>query len=148
MNEGPPQAQDNNEDLVKKAYQMYAEVLVNTYAKEEKILRAYELFLNGEVFPFTGIKLATYNRIKTDQEEEIELMGQTVCTPIDELLERYENEGLKVVLGKNPESGNVFVLPRDSDDIVNDSFLLSTLSLDGDIDQRLFDLINETITLK
>ncbi len=50
-----------------------------------------------------------------------------MTTPIDELLKRFEGRGMKVVLGKNPDSGNIFVLPLDSDDIEMDGILIQKL---------------------
>ncbi|MFZ3043516.1 MAG: hypothetical protein WA058_00160 [Minisyncoccia bacterium] len=74
--------------------------------KEKIIALAMELYESGEVFPFTGIDFESYSRMKSGEEED---PGYT--TPIDEIIERLKNEGMKVVLGKNPQSGNVFVLP-------------------------------------
>ncbi|PCH91947.1 hypothetical protein COB80_01135 [Candidatus Kaiserbacteria bacterium] len=104
--------------------------------KQLKIALAMELFEGGETFLFPGIRPESYTRIKT---EEAEFPGYS--TPIDELLKRFENEGLKVVLGKNPGTGNIFVLPAGSDDIENDSLFPKHLSTEGDIDERLLKLI-------
>jgi len=104
--------------------------------KREKIALAKELFESGEIFPFPGLKPGKYEEIKAGEEE-----FPGFHAPIDELLERFKNEGVKVVLGKFPESGNVFVLPGGSDDIVNDSLFPRHLATDGSIDDRLLSLI-------
>ncbi|MBL4644630.1 MAG: hypothetical protein JKX80_02065 [Candidatus Pacebacteria bacterium] len=104
--------------------------------EQGKTALALELFESGEVFAFPGIKPESYTKIKAEQEE---IPGYS--TPIDELLKRFQNEGLKVVLGKNPGTGNIYVLPQGSDDIENDSFFPRHLSTEGDIDERLLKLI-------
>lgn len=125
MIEGPPHIKENIEDDNKKDTD-----------KQEKISLALELSESMENFPFPGIKPESYARIKADEEE-----FPGYATPIDELLKRFESEGLKVVLGKFPESGNVFILPQGSDDIENDNLFPRHLSTEGDIDERLLKLI-------
>lgn len=104
--------------------------------KQEKIKLALELFESGEVFPFPGINPESHSQIQVEQEE---FPGYT--TPIDELLVRFQNEGMKVVLTKDQHSGNILVLPGGSDDIENDFLLPRNLSCEGDIDKRLLTLI-------
>ena len=87
-------------------------------------------------FPFPGLARGVYERLKSD---EAETMG--FATPIDTLIARFENEGVKVVLGKNPESGNVFVLPSQSNDIENDNLFPRHLNADGVIDEKFKELI-------
>ncbi len=125
MNEEPPHIKENIKDDSEKDTD-----------KQEKISLALELSESRENFPFPGIKPESYARIKADEEE-----FPGYATPIDELLKRFENEGLKVVLGKFPESGNVFILPQGSDDIENDNLFPRHLSTEGDIDERLLELI-------
>ncbi len=60
---------------------------------------------------------------------------------LDKLIERFKNEGMKIVLGKYPKSGNIFVLPAQSNDIEIDSILLSCLQSDRVKDDRLKKLI-------
>lgn len=120
MNERPPQ--NNIEDE-------------RSVSKGEIIRIAQELFEGGEVFPFPGLDPESYSKIKAEQEE---CPGYT--TPIDELLERFNKEGFKVVL-KDPESGNVLILPQGSDDIYNDFLFPRNLSTEGNIDERLSTLI-------
>ncbi|MEX0919050.1 MAG: hypothetical protein WDZ85_03785 [Candidatus Paceibacterota bacterium] len=106
--------------------------------KQEYILLVEKLMAeNQENFPFPGIDPNSYEIIKAEQEE---LPGYG--TPIDELITRFQAEGLKIVFGKYPESGNVFVLPQGSDDIVNDSLFPRHLDSTGDIDLDLKKLID------
>jgi len=46
-----------------------------------------------------------------------------------------------VMLGKNPESGNVYILPRNSDNIEMDSISPRQLQLIEEMDERLKELI-------
>ena len=95
----------------------------------EIIQKKVEL-LSQENLDFSGISQKTYEDFKKVDEE---YPGYT--TPIDELLERFSSEGMKIILGKNPDSGNVFVLPCNSDDIESDSIPFL----------KLLDSNNETI---
>jgi len=104
--------------------------------KEEYILLAKELFESRERFPFPGIDPEAYSRIKAD---EAEFPGYT--TPIDELIERFKNEGMKVVLGKYPDSGNVYILPAESDDIKQDSIFPRQLLVDELANEKIKTLI-------
>ena len=105
--------------------------------KKEKIIAlAVELNERHEVFPFSGIDQESYSKIKADEEE---MPGY--ATPIDELIERFKNEGMKVVLGKNPQSGNVFVLPGQSDDIENDNLFPKHLNINDGMSDTLRELI-------
>ncbi len=104
--------------------------------KLEKIALARELHESNEQFPFPGIHNDVYEKIKM---EETEYPG--FATPIDELVARCTQEGIKVVLGKNPESGNVFILPAGSDDIENDSLFPRQLLLDAVTSEALQKLI-------
>ncbi len=104
--------------------------------KERIIALAAELFESGEVFPFAGVDAESYSRMKTSEEED---PGYT--TPIDEIIERFKDEGMKVVLGKNPQSGNVFVLPAQSSDIEMDSISPKQLQLSEGMNEKLRELI-------
>ena len=104
--------------------------------RQEKISLAHELAESGEGFPFPGINPDSYEGMKADEEE---FPGHT--TPIDELMKRFRDEGMKVVLGKNPDSGNVYILPQGSDDIENDGIFPRQLLITEDMDERLSDLI-------
>lgn len=102
----------------------------------EYVRLAREIIEGHENFPFTGLNQESYTTIKADQEEY-----PGYSTPIDELLARFQNEGMKVVLGKNPESGNVFILPSGSDDIENDNLFPRHLEVTEDINPKLKRLI-------
>ena len=104
--------------------------------KEQIIALALELHEGHEIFPFSGIYPESYSKIKADGEE---MPGY--ATPIDELLERFKREGMKVVLGKNPQSGNVFILPSQSDDIENDSLFPKHIQISEEMDERMKNLI-------
>ena len=90
------------------------------------VILAKELGESHEVFPFPGVNSEAYLGMKDDEEK---FPGYT--TPIDELVKRFENEGMKVVLGKHPDSGNVFILPSQSNDIENDSISLNSVLPDS-----------------
>ena len=95
-----------------------------------------ELYKSGEIFPFSGIDAESYSKMKAGEEED---PGYT--TPIDEIIERFKSEGMKVVLGKNPQSGNVFVLPAQSDHIEMDSISPKQLQLNEGMNEKLRGLI-------
>ena len=104
--------------------------------KEKIIALAAELYESGEVFPFAGIDPESYSKMKADEEE---YPGYT--TPIDEITERLKNEGMKVVFGDNPQSGNVFVLPAQSSDIEMDSISPKQLQVSEGMHEKLRQLI-------
>jgi hypothetical protein len=121
MSEGPPKQRVESSEKMPVA---------------EYILLAKELVESQEHFPFPGIDPQAYSKIKADEEEAL-----GYSTPIDELLERFKNEGMKVVLGKHPESGNVFILPAQSDDIENDNLFPKHLLVSEEMDEKLKKLI-------
>ncbi|HBP01462.1 MAG TPA: hypothetical protein DD454_04615 [Candidatus Moranbacteria bacterium] len=86
--------------------------------KERRMVLASELSYVQEAWRFPGIDPDSYAKLKAEEEE---LLG--FCTPIDELIRRFENEGMKVVIvpWKNNKGHNIHVLPFGSDDIENDS---------------------------
>jgi hypothetical protein len=104
--------------------------------KEKYISLAKELFESQERFSFPGIDPDAYARMKAAEEE---YPGYT--TPIDELIARFRQEGLKVALGKYPESGNVFILPAGSDDIEQDGISPGQLQVNDQMDEKLKTLI-------
>lgn len=104
--------------------------------KEKIIALAAELFESGEVFPFTDIDPESYTVLKAAEEED---PGYT--TPIDELIERFKNEGMKVMLGKNPQSGNVYIVPAHSTDIEMDSISPKRLQIGEGMSEKLVELI-------
>jgi len=157
MKEGTPKNNDKDledggrlKEKEKEVIAMYAQLveingeeIAKMILKEEKILLAFELLKNGEVFPFPGLRLGLHDDIATAQAEELEMLGYTCTAPIDELLQRFEKEGFKITLGQYPESGNVLILPSGSDDVENDSLLLRNLSFNGDADERLLELFSK-----
>ena len=108
-------------------------------SKRELITLARELWESGERFPFPGIYPEIYARIKADEEEY-----PSYTTPIDTLIERFKNEGMKVMLGKHPESGNVFILPAQSDDIENDIISPRQLQTSESMPEKLRTLITRS----
>ena len=90
----------------------------------------------GEFFSFPGINSDGYAKIKATEEEYPDF-----STPIDDLIERFKQEGMKVVLGAHPESGNVYVLPALSDDIEHDSVPFKHLQINSGMDKRIEELI-------
>ena len=104
--------------------------------KEQIIALALELHEQDETFLFSGIEPEAYAKMKAVDDE---FPGYT--TPIDDIVERLKNEGMRVVLGKNPESGNVFVLPSQSTNIEMDSISPSQLQLSDGMNEKLKKLI-------
>jgi len=104
--------------------------------RERIIALAKELSENQEGFLFSGIDSTFYEKTKAEEEE-----FPSLATPIDELVERFKSEGIKVVLGKNPKSGNVFILPLGSNDVENDSIFPKYLEITEGIDEKLKELV-------
>ena len=104
--------------------------------KAEKIALAKNIFESGEGFQFPGILTDKYDQMKADEEAYTGL-----STPIDELVERCRNEGIKVVPGDHHESGNVYILPMNSDNIEMDSFFPRHLVLEKVSNEDLRTLI-------
>ncbi|MDO8407817.1 MAG: hypothetical protein Q7S95_01090 [bacterium] len=104
--------------------------------REKYIQLGRGLFESHEHFPFPGIDPEAYPKIKATEEE---FPGYT--TPIDELIERFKNEGMKVVLGEIHESGSVFILPVGSENIEEDSIGPWQLQISEGMDERLKNLI-------
>ena len=105
--------------------------------KSEYIRLAVELSEHPEAFPFFGINPDAYIAIKRGEQED-----PGFATPIDVLIERFREHGLKIVLGKNPQSGNVYVLPFDSNNIEEDSIFPLHLAIHSDLDPKLRKLIS------
>ena len=96
-----------------------------------------EIAERGEIFPFSGIDLKARTSLEAD---EAEYPGFT--TPIGTILEAMKEHGMKVVLGKHPESGNVFILPANSDDIESDMVFAKFFLVSETKDTRLKKLIS------
>lgn len=106
-------------------------------SKFAKIALAIELNESRETFIFPGMREEDRLKLKAFEEE---FPGHV--TPIDELVERFKDEDMKVVLGKDPGYGSVFILPAHSDDIENDSILPKTLQIIDGMDESIRELIS------
>lgn len=108
--------------------------------REEKkkiiIVLAKELSDSRESIPFPCVDAESYQKLKANDEE-----FPCLATPIDELIQRFENEGIKVVFGRDSESGSVFILPFGSNDAENDSIFPKHLQVSETIDIRLKELV-------
>lgn len=103
---------------------------------KELLALATELRESQETFPFPGIEAEAYAKLKASDEE-----FPGCVTPIDELVERFRNEGMKVSLGAYSESEFVFILPAQSGDLRNDSVYPRHLQISETMDERLKKLI-------
>ncbi len=111
--------------------------------RAERLVKILELIKeineSGESLPFSGIHPEAYTKMKeTDNEYP------RYTTPIDEIIERCQKEGIKVVTGKHPESGNIFVLPAGSNNIEMDSIAPHQLAIDTVKNKYLEELIRLT----
>jgi hypothetical protein len=107
--------------------------------KIERTLTLVEKFnRETEVYPFVGIDPEVYKRMKQD---DIDYPGFT--TPIDEILQRLNDEGMKVVTGEGDhlESGNIYVLPASTDDTLEYGTLVEKLLISDGMDSTLRELI-------
>lgn len=109
---------------------------VKEQEKKERIALAIELSKRSEGFPFSGIKPESYSIIKAVDEE---YPGYT--TPIDRMIENYRTQGIKVVLGNHPESGNIYILPLNSNNIEEDGLFPEHLLVTEDMNEGLKKLI-------
>lgn len=105
---------------------------------EEILALARALVESGETFPFPGLKPGEYEKLKAGDQD-----APGYSTPIDEILERFSKEGMKVVFGDHPESGNVFILPSGSNDIQNDSISPRYLLATEDMNEIMRQLITK-----
>lgn len=113
---------------------------------DEYLALAKDLSKDKEGFPFPGIDPESYLKIKAADEE---FPGYT--TPIDELIERFKNEGMKVVLSEPPRNrGNreVFILPLKSNEIQEDSIRLKDLHNNETLSNEVKNLISLSENLK
>lgn len=138
MHEEPPKSADKDKEEERRYLEKE-----RLKEKFEIVPIALELAEVKEGFPFPGMDRKTYASIKADEEE---FPGYT--TPIDPLLERFRSEGMKVVVGKNIESGNIFILPLQSGDVEHDSIFPRQLDINDNMDERLKKLILLTRKLK
>lgn len=89
----------------------------------------------GEVFKFPGIRPGAYNQMKKDWEE-----APTFAPDVDELLSRFTQVGMKVVIFGDPFSGNIAILPVGSNDL-SDNIQPRLLTPNTDTDETLRKLI-------
>ncbi len=108
--------------------------------RAEKINRQYELgqalYESGAIFSWPGIDPAAHRRLKNDEEE-----FPGYATPIDELIERCENEGIKVLFNKSSRNKEIYIVPALSTDVQNDSIFAKHLQVDAFMDGDLSELI-------
>jgi hypothetical protein len=100
-------------------------------SEPDKLTLAMELIEGNESLSFPGLNIESYNRLKADEEEY-----PGFATPIDEIIKKCEEQGVKIEIGKNPDGSNMFLLPKDSDD-VDDSLRFKHLNLSA-IDNETF----------
>ena len=61
--------------------------------KKKEYALAVKIIEGHEIFPFPGVDPVSYSKLKAGEEE-----CPGFATPIDELLERFRSEGMKVVV--------------------------------------------------
>ena len=110
--------------------------------KGEYIGLAKELSERAEAFAFPGVNEDSYAELKATEEE-----GQGYITPIDDIVVRLQDEGIKVVLGEHPENGDVYILPQGSSDIQQDSILPRHLMATEDMEPELRKLVDMNVDL-
>ena len=111
-------------------------------SRREKIIAlAIELSQSWEKLPFPGIDPEAYLKLKADIKTDEEASGYTTAM-FDDLMERFNVQGMKVVLGKYPASDNIFILPSESSDIENDSIFPKHLQISGVTSEKLKELIS------
>ncbi|MEA1925785.1 MAG: hypothetical protein U9M90_00870 [Patescibacteria group bacterium] len=106
--------------------------------RNEMIALAKEFSESGKSFPFPGISRETYSKMEATDKE---FPGYS--TPVDELLEKFKKEGMKVVPGKRPMGGTVYVLPLGSNDIESDGIFPECLEVNDAMDEKLKELISK-----
>lgn len=123
---------------MEEAYNREIEVAANRERERlHSVALAIELSEEQEILPFPGVDPYQYSLVKIT-EAEYPGFG----TPIDELIVRLKNEGMKFVMSDDPKkSGTFFILPALSNDKVNDSILPRQLDAVLGIDDRLKQII-------
>ena len=106
-----------------------------TLTQQEFFVLAQELSKSPEPFPFPGIQVKKYAEMKT---QEAPYEGTPYFVSIDEILEKFRKEGMKVVIGKE---GLVYILPASSTDIQGEGILINCLLPNDTRDTRLRSLI-------
>jgi hypothetical protein len=107
--------------------------------KERIIALAKEINAEGRLH-FPGIGPEAYAKLKAADEEDPGYM-----TPVDVTAERMRFWGMKVALGKYPESGNVYIMPHEpyaDEKIETDGCIRPKhLDINGVTDEKLIELI-------
>ena len=133
MSELPPK---NDEDIAKEKIEGLRAEIVHL---------ATELAQNPEGFPFPGMDPG---EIEARRASDVEYAEFSSATPIDQLLLRFQNEGMKVSFGAIPTSANVYVLPRESNNIEADGIFPRQLQIESVADERLRKLILLHLSLR
>ncbi|MFI5205394.1 MAG: hypothetical protein ACHQVK_00475 [Candidatus Paceibacterales bacterium] len=119
--------------------------------KEELVALAKEFFEKENkaetesIVPFSGIKSDAYVNHKAGEAEY-----GVWTTPIDKILERFKNEGVKVDCARSKDGtlnyAELFAVPAKSSDIVNDSIPLRQLVINETLSEDFKELILEAET--
>lgn len=104
--------------------------------RREIIALTRELSESQESYPFPGIDPEVYSKMKATDEE---FPGYT--TPVDKLVERFKSEGMKVIPGQYMESGNVYIVPSQSDNVEDRYVIPRQLQITETMDGKLKKLI-------
>lgn len=104
--------------------------------KEEYIRLSEGLSQQSKAFQFFGLDDTAFAEINGEEEE---YPGWN--THINDLIRRFCDSGMKVALGKYPKTGNVFVLPSDSNDIESDGVLPRQLMVRHEMNPEFIKLI-------
>ncbi|MDP2654962.1 MAG: hypothetical protein Q8P17_00105 [bacterium] len=85
--------------------------------KERIAALSAELIESNETFSFPGIDPEAYLKLKTDIAAAEGMSLYDVSSPtLDELIEMFQKEGMRVTLGDTPQAGNVFIIPAGRSD--------------------------------
>ncbi len=93
-----------------------------------------------EVFPFPGVDPEVYGRLKESEQEFVEL---GYVTSVDDVITRIQLKGMKISLGKNPDKGEVFILPAEDAEVSSDSLFLHQLQTAGIVGTPLGELMKK-----
>lgn len=100
--------------------------LTKQYESEaNKVELAKELMESNEELDFPGLNIESYNTLKSEEKEY-----PGFATPIDEIIIKCEDQGLKIEIGSNPDGSNMFLLPAESDNL-DDSLRFKHLNLNS-----------------
>ncbi len=105
--------------------------------KTECLNLARQFSEKQEKIPFPGIDPESYARLKESDEQ-----FPGYVTPIDELIKRFEKEGLRVVVFGKYTTEEVYIQPMDSDFTDQENCLFPRdLLISDDMDEALKQLI-------